>query len=106
MKRYFVYILQCKDGSYYTSVTNDVERWVFEHQNGLIKGCYTHNKRPVKLALAERFDDIRNAIEREKQIKGWSRSKKEVLISGDYGKLPKLSKNHSSLKGDPSTSSG
>lgn len=98
MKSYYVYILQCSEGSYYTGVTSDIERRFFEHQEGLIKGCYTHNKRPLKLIYVEESINILAAISREKQIKGWTRKKKEALIAGDYKKLVALS--------HPSTSSG
>lgn len=100
MKNYYVYILQCSDGSYYTGVTNNVERRLYEHQEGIIDGCYTHDKRPVKLMFIQEFTDIVEAISREKQIKGWSRKKKEALIAGDFEKLVKLAKGH------PSTGSG
>ena len=93
MKSYFIYILQCQDDSYYTGVTNNVEKRLYEHQQGLVKGCYTHSRRPVKLVFSESFGKALDAIEREKQIKGWSRNKKEALISGDYSGLQKFSKN-------------
>ncbi|MBF0328759.1 MAG: GIY-YIG nuclease family protein [Nitrospirae bacterium] len=92
MKSYYIYILQCSDGSYYTGVTNDVERRFYEHQEGIIKGCYTHEKRPVNLMYIEEFGDVVEAISREKQIKGWSRRKKESLINGDFERLIELSK--------------
>ncbi|HDL20462.1 MAG TPA: GIY-YIG nuclease family protein, partial [Nitrospirae bacterium] len=85
-------------GSYYTGVTNDVERRFYEHQEGLIEGCYTHDKRPLKLMHVEEFTDIIEAISREKQIKGWSRRKKEAIIAGDYEELVKLSKSHPSTE--------
>ena len=94
MESYFVYILKCSDGSYYTGVTNDVERRCYEHQEGLIDGCFTHNKRPVELVFTEEFGDVVEAIEREKQIKKWTRSKKKALIDGDYERLIALSKGH------------
>lgn len=100
MKSYYIYILQCSDDSYYTGVTNNVERRFYEHQEGLIDGCYTHNKRPVKLVHIEEFSDVLEAISREKQIKGWTKKKKEALITGDFDKLVELA------KGRPSTSSG
>ena len=92
MKQYLVYILKCNDGSYYTGVTNNVERRFFEHQNGLIGGCYTHKKRPLQLVFVEEFGEINDAISREKQIKGWSRRKKVALIEGDFGKLVEFSR--------------
>ncbi|MBI5875055.1 MAG: GIY-YIG nuclease family protein [Deltaproteobacteria bacterium] len=102
MKSYYIYILQCSDGSYYTGVTNNVERRLYEHKEGLIEGCYTHNKRPLKLMYVKEFGDIVEAISREKQIKGWTRRKKEALIAGDFEKLVELSKSHPST-GSPST---
>lgn len=84
---YFVYILRCADGKYYVGVTNDVDRRFAEHQEGLDPGSFTHGRRPVELVLVEWFHDIRQAIEREKQLKGWSRKKKEALIAGDEAGL-------------------
>jgi len=60
----------------------------------LDKKAYTFNKRPVKLVWHQEFHDPNMAIAKEKQLKGWSRKKKEALISGDYEKLPELSKNY------------
>ncbi len=106
MKKYFVYILQCKDGSYYTGVTNNLEKRLHEHEKGLIKGCYTHSRRPVQLVFYDSFIKILNAIEREKQIKGWSRKKKEALINDNFEVLPELSKNKTDKHHHPSTGSG
>jgi putative endonuclease len=92
MKQYFVYILLCSDNSYYTGVTNDMERRLYEHQNGLDPGSYTCKRRPVKLVFVEDFTDIIQAIAFEKQIKGWKRSKKQAIINGDWHLLPELSK--------------
>ena len=89
MKTGFVYILECSDGSYYTGVSNDPERRLYEHQSGLVKG-YTHSRRPVKLVWCSEEMDIWSAIENEKRIKGWRRAKK-VLIKGEWDKLPELS---------------
>ena len=91
-----MYILECSDGSYYTGITNDIERRLSEHQEGLIEWCYTHNKRPVELKHVEEFPDIMEAISREKQIKDWSRKKKEALIAGDSEKLVELSRSYPS----------
>jgi len=95
---YYVYILKCADNSYYTGVTNNIERRIAEHQNGNDIRCYTFNRRPLELVYSESFPEIDYAIRREKQIKGWNRKKKEALISGSYYKLPKLA------AGDASTS--
>ena len=103
MDNYTVYILRCSDGSYYTGVTNDINRRVLEHQNCEDPTSYTFRKRPVKLVFTEYYHDVNQAIAFEKQIKGWRRAKKEALINGEWEKLPELSKNYS--EGHPSTGS-
>jgi len=90
MKDYFVYILKCSDDSYYTGVTNNLEKRINEHQSGIIKG-YTSNRLPIRLVFSERFTDINQAIRFEKQIKGWNRKKKEALISRNFDLLVELS---------------
>lgn len=92
MKQYFVYILLCSDNSYYTGITNDLERRLHEHQTGENIKCYTYKLRPLKLVFYERFNDVNQAIAFEKQVKGWRRQKKEALINGDWDALPALSK--------------
>ena len=84
MKQYFVYILLCSDNSYYTGVTNNLERRIYEHENGLDPSSYTFKRRPLKLVFHEMFYDINQAIAFEKQIKGWRRAKKEAIINGDW----------------------
>ncbi|PPD00313.1 MAG: hypothetical protein CTY35_02620 [Methylotenera sp.] len=94
MKTYFVYILKCKDDSYYTGITNDLERRLNEHHSGKNKDSYTHDKRPLTLMWFETFNDVLNAIATEKKIKGWSRRKKEALIDENWDKLVLYSKNY------------
>ena len=95
MKSYFVYILKCCDASYYTGITNNLERRILEHKSGLNNECYTFSRRPIELMWFEIFNDVSNAIATEKQIKGWSRRKKEALILQDWDKLVLYSKNYS-----------
>ncbi len=90
-KRLYVYIVNCKDDSYYTGVTNNVEKRVVEHNYGLDKKSYTYSRRPVNLVFSQEFIDPNEAIRFEKQVKGWSRAKKEALIDGNFEKLVKLS---------------
>ena len=90
MKDYFVYILKCSDDSYYTGVTNNLEKRFSEHQSGIIKG-YTSKRLPVRLVFSKRLTDINQAIRFEKQIKGWNRKKKEALINRDIDLLVQLS---------------
>lgn len=94
MKTYYVYILKCSDDSYYTGFTNDIERRLNEHISGKNKDSYTYDKRPITLMWFETFNDVLNAIETEKKIKGWSRRKKEALINQDWDKLVEYSKNY------------
>jgi putative endonuclease len=94
MKQYFVYILLCSDNSYYTGVTNDLERRLYEHETGLDPKSYTFKRRPLKLVFQENFNDVNEAIAFEKQVKGWRRAKKEAIINGDWHLLPELSKKY------------
>lgn len=92
MKTYYVYILKCSDESYYTGITSNLEKRLFEHQEGKHTEGYTYKRRPVTLVYYAEFSDVGKAIDVEKQIKKWSRLKKKALINGDYEKLPNLAK--------------
>jgi putative endonuclease len=92
MNRYFVYILLCNDKSYYTGVTNNIDRRLEEHQEGENIECYTYKRRPVKLVFQQQFIDVNQAIAFEKQIKGWRRAKKEAIINGEWELLSVLSR--------------
>lgn len=85
-----VYMLRCADRSYYVGLTRKaVEARVWEHNEGVVDG-YTKSRRLVELVLAETYERIVEAIDRERQIKGWTRRKKEALIRFDYEALPDL----------------
>ena len=87
----YVYILKCRDGSYYTGSTTNLEMRVWEHQNG--KGAnYTRKRVPVELVYYEEYEHIDEAFYREKQIQKWSKKKKDALIKGDFDNLSKLSR--------------
>jgi len=73
-------------------VTSNLEQRMFQHDIAFFPNCYTADKRPLQLVFYAEFTDINLAIEKEKQIKKWSRSKKEALINGDYDNLPNLAK--------------
>ncbi len=92
MKYYYVYIVKCSDDSYYTGITNNIERRLFEHNGGINPKSYTYKRRPVKLVFLQEFTEPEMAIAKEKQIKKWTRRKKEALINGDYELLRELSK--------------
>ena len=78
-KQYYVYILRCRDGSYYTGYTNDLERRLQEHNNGR-GGRYTRGRFPVELLHSERYKTRKEAINRELEIKKLSRKSKRELI--------------------------
>ena len=80
MKQYYVYIMTNKSKTLYTGVTDNLERRVYEHKNKLIPG-FTRKYNITKLVYYEVTNDVRAAIEREKQIKGWLRRKKAALIA-------------------------
>ena len=88
---FWAYILRCADGSYYVRHTDDLETRFGAHQSGLIKG-YTQKRRPVALVWSQEFGDRDEAFAAERQIKGWSRAKKEALIRGDWDGLQVMSR--------------
>ncbi len=92
MKIYYVYILKCSDETYYTGFTSNLEKRIESHQAGTYAGSYTSDKRPLELVFYAEFTTASIAIETEKQIKKWSKAKKEALINGEYEKLPNLAK--------------
>jgi len=80
----FVYMLRCKDGSYYVGSTRtSLERRVVEHNEGRYPG-YTKSRRPVELVWWQEFQQITDSIAAERRIKGWSRAKKEALAMRRY----------------------
>ncbi len=77
---FFVYILTSYNGNaMYIGVTNDLIRRVYEHKSGMIEG-FTKQYRVHKLVYFEQFEDVHAALEREKQLKKWSRAKKNGLV--------------------------
>ncbi|HWB59962.1 MAG TPA: GIY-YIG nuclease family protein [Chthoniobacteraceae bacterium] len=81
MKTYYVYIMTNKTRTtVYIGVTNDLASRVYQHQQGQNKG-FTKTYRLNRLVYYETFNDIHDAIAREKQLKGWRREKKNALIA-------------------------
>ena len=80
MNDWFVYILQCSDGSLYTGITNDVDRRLHEHNNTSRGAKYTKSRRPVKLKYVRIFKDRSSASKEEARIKKLSRSDKFKLF--------------------------
>lgn len=83
--KWFVYIIECEDKSYYTGLTWNVDtRWT-QHLARL-GSRYTAKYKPKEIVYIEEYDNLEEARRREKQIKGWTRKKKEKLICGEWGK--------------------
>lgn len=76
---YFLYILECKDGSLYTGITTNVERRFNQHKSGT-GGHYTRSQEVVRVVYTEEHPDRSSALKREVQIKSWTRQKKLNLI--------------------------
>ncbi|WP_022684890.1 TrmH family RNA methyltransferase [Sphingomonas phyllosphaerae] len=83
---FYVYILRCADGSYHTGHTDDLERRIAEHQAGTTPGD-TQDRQPVELMWAQNFPSRIEALERERQVKDWSRAKQETLFRNDREEL-------------------
>jgi len=91
MTNAWVYILRCADDSYYTGSTTDLEKRLAEHQSGE-GGDWTRRRLPVKLVFAQEMPDSDQAFQIERQVKGWSRPKKEALIAENWALLRWLAK--------------
>lgn len=85
-----VYILKCGDGSYYIGHTNNLQTRILEHMQGISRK-YTAARLPISLVFAKEFETRDEAFWYERQIKGWSRKKKEALIENNFEKLKQLS---------------
>jgi putative endonuclease len=83
---WFVYILRCSDDSLYIGETNDVVARLSRHNDGRASS-FTASRRPVHLVFTEVHDSREAALARERQLKRWSRAKKEALILGDQATL-------------------
>ncbi len=109
----WVYILRCSDRSYYIGSTTDLERRLWEHQTGFYKG-YTSSRLPVELVWSADFPTEHDAFLFERQVKGWTRAKKEALIQGEWNRIHEIVKqerrereskrrSHTSTETHPST---
>ena len=90
MPTYYIYIMASRSRVLYIGVTNDLARRVNEHKRGLDAG-FTSKYRVTRLVYFEEFADIRDAIAREKAIKGWKRSRKITLVEARNPALGGLS---------------
>jgi tRNA/rRNA methyltransferase len=88
---FFAYLLRCSDASYYAGHTDDLGLRMAQHRAGE-GGGYTATRLPVVLKWSQEFATREEALAAERQIKGWSRTKKEALIAGDFARLSTLAK--------------
>jgi tRNA/rRNA methyltransferase len=101
---FYTYMLRCSDRHYYVGHTDDLDSRFAQHQAGAIPG-YTEKRRPVTLVWSERFPERDQAFAAERQIKGWSRAKKEALVRGDWEAVRELARRGSVLRDKASPSS-
>ena len=87
-----VYVLRCSDGSFYVGSTRTLLDDRIARHNAGSYGGYTASRRPVMLVWHQEFDRITDAIAVERQIKGWSKAKKQALIGGDWDKIRELAR--------------
>lgn len=91
MEYFFVYILKCKDNSYYIGHTDNIELRISQHKLGKMSG-YTASRLPIECVFVQTFHSRAEALDAEFKIKKWTRVKKEALIKGDWNEISKLSK--------------
>lgn len=103
-RQFYVYILASRSRTFYVGVTNDLRRRVWEHRQGLVNG-FTARYRVFRLVWFEGTPNVKAAIAREKQIKGWRRSKKIALIEASNPTWEDLAESWYG-KADPSLRSG
>ncbi len=95
---FWLYILKCSDDSYYVGHTEDLEKRLAQHVSGL-GDSYTAARRPIHLAYSAEFSSREEAIIRERQVKGWSRKKKEALCREDWAEISRLARSRNSSSG-------
>jgi putative endonuclease len=89
LKLWFVYIIECSDGRFYTGVMDNVKHRFQRHKSGQ-GGSFTNRFGVQRLLYYDTFFDRRDAFRRERQLKGWTRRKKLALIHGELDLLKKL----------------
>jgi predicted GIY-YIG superfamily endonuclease len=90
---FWTYILKCADNSYYTGHTDNLERRIQQHHQRAFPTCYTARRLPVEMVFSQAFATREEALASERQIKGWSRKKKEAMIAGDWARVSALAEN-------------
>jgi predicted GIY-YIG superfamily endonuclease len=91
MNDFYIYILKCDDNSYYVGHTDDLEKRISEHESNTYD-CYTSTRLPAKVVYTQCFATRGEALDSERQIKKWSRKKKEALIEQNWSEISLLAK--------------
>ena len=99
MKPFHVYLLLCRDGTYYVGHTDELEARLLQHQTS--DTGYTATRKPVELVWQGEFESREGALAFEQQIKGWSRAKKEALMAGDWERIQDLARSHMTVRPEP-----
>ena len=86
---FWVYMLRCADDSFYIGHTDNLEVRIAQHSAGESAG-YTSSRLPIVLVYSQEFQTRNEALHAERQIKGWSRAKKQALIEGDWKRIQQL----------------
>ena len=89
--QFWVYILRCRDGSYYTGHTDDLQVRLWQHEEGL-GADWTRRRRPVELVWCDWAPTRYEALEFERRVKNWSRAKKEAMMTGDWERVSWLAR--------------
>jgi predicted GIY-YIG superfamily endonuclease len=89
---FYLYMLRCVDYSYYVGHTDNLDHRIAQHRAGEIAG-YAQNRRPVRLVFIQEFGTREEALTAERQLKGWSRAKKEAPILQNWDRLSQLAQN-------------
>ena len=88
---FWVYMLRCADDSYYIGHTDNLETRLVQHQTGQVPG-YTSSRLPIRLVFSQAHATREEALAAERQIKGWSRKKKEAMMRGDWSEVSRLAR--------------
>jgi putative endonuclease len=94
---FHTYILRCADGSYYTGHTDDLEQRLAQHHAAAIPACYTATRLPLECVFVQSFASREEALAAERQIKGWSRKKKEAMLRGDWAEVSRLARGRTEI---------
>ncbi len=91
MLHFYIYILKCSDGTFYTGHTDNLEKRIAEHEDNIYE-CYTSTRLPVKIVFVQEFESRAEAIEAERRIKKWGKRKKDALINRGWDGIIALRK--------------